>query len=412
MEKYGHVCSLQGEDALKKTYQTNIEKFGSSHHMKNSDVAYKVTNKAKNHSNSILNPEYFENRRTKDQIRGYSSYVPNTNAYTILNNRDMLSSLVQDKPIKEAAMEIGVDKKTIANYIIHHGIDRDSSLFSNRSYLECDIERFIKSIYYGTIMSSDKTLGIEVDIMLHDKKIGIEVDGLYWHSDLFKNKNYHLNKTNVCESNGYRLIHIFEDEWIYRKEQVKEKIRSILLPSTTRVFARHTYVTQELSSDAREFLESHHIQGSTRGFEYYGLRTKNDNELVAVMVFSHTRSGVELTRFASSKQVVGGFSKLVSAFWRAYPDTESIVSFADRRWSQGRVYAHNGFIEEKVLSPDYSYIQGDKRFHKSSFSKSKQQKKLENFDPSATEKENMENHGMYRIYDCGLLKYRMRNPIK
>ena len=36
--------------------------------------------------------------------------------------------------------------------------------------------------------------------------------GNYWHSTKYRNKNYHLNKTNLCESKGYRLIHIFEHE--------------------------------------------------------------------------------------------------------------------------------------------------------------------------------------------------------
>ena len=51
-----------------------------------------------------------------------------------------------------------------------------------------------------------------------DYKMVIEFDCLYWHSDNQKDKNYHLNKTINCEKENIQLLHIFEDEWIYKKD--------------------------------------------------------------------------------------------------------------------------------------------------------------------------------------------------
>ena len=46
--------------------------------------------------------------------------------------------------------------------------------------------------------------------------------GNYWHST-----EYHLNKTIACEKIGYRLIHIFEHEWINKQNIIKQKLIDI-----------------------------------------------------------------------------------------------------------------------------------------------------------------------------------------
>ena len=56
--------------------------------------------------------------------------------------------------------------------------------------------------------------GQELDIVLPDLGLAFEYNGVYWHSEKFKDKNYHLNKTNTLKENiGYKLIHINSDEW-------------------------------------------------------------------------------------------------------------------------------------------------------------------------------------------------------
>lgn len=41
-------------------------------------------------------------------------------------------------------------------------------------------------------------------------------------------KTYHLNKTELCEQLGYRLIHIWENEWNNNKDEIKAKLENIL----------------------------------------------------------------------------------------------------------------------------------------------------------------------------------------
>ena len=43
---------------------------------------------------------------------------------------------------------------------------------------------------------------------------------------------------NKCKDNGYRLIHIFEDEWTYKKDIVKSRLKNILGMQTDAIYAR------------------------------------------------------------------------------------------------------------------------------------------------------------------------------
>ena len=68
---------------------------------------------------------------------------------------------------------------------------------------------------------------MEIPSNLTAKNIAIEFDGLFWHNDKSgKSNNYHLMKTELCNSKNIHLIHIFEDEWLY-KQDIVNAIRTI-----------------------------------------------------------------------------------------------------------------------------------------------------------------------------------------
>lgn len=84
----------------------------------------------------------------------------------------------------------------------------------------------MKSIYSGRIELNSKipNSSLELDFYLPDEKLAIEFNGNYWHSIRFKDKNYHLRKTQLCQDLGISLIHIFEFEWLSSKEICKQII--------------------------------------------------------------------------------------------------------------------------------------------------------------------------------------------
>ena len=74
------------------------------------------------------------------------------------------------------------------------------------------IESFIIDLLKRYDMDHSKNRKIikpyEIDFFIPEKNIGIETNGIYWHSSKFKNKNYHLNKTELCMEKNISLIHI------------------------------------------------------------------------------------------------------------------------------------------------------------------------------------------------------------
>ena len=259
----------------------------------------------------------------------------------------------------------------------------------------------------------------ELDIYISDKKLAIEYNGVIWHSEKFgKDKNYHLMKTELCEKQGIRLIHIFEDEWIEHEEIVKSKLRHILGcdKDLQKVFARKCIVNEIDNQIAKSFLEKNHIQGFSRSSVYLGC-FYNDN-LVGVMSFKKEAKASdkwELTRFATdiNKHCIGVGGKLFKYFVKNYNPTE-VKSFADRRWTldkNNNLYVKLGFYVDNILKPDYHYVVGNQRLHKFGFRKKILLKKYPNsgLTEDMTEHEICQKLGFQRIYDCGLIKYKWVN---
>ena len=254
----------------------------------------------------------------------------------------------------------------------------------------------------------------EIDFYLPDYNIGFELDGLYWHSEVYKDEKYHLNKTERCLEKGVKLIHIFEDEWIYKQDIVKSRIKNILGKTDNRIYARKCTVREVDKKEAKEFIEKNHIQGNTI-FKYaYGLFY--DNDLVSIMTFGKLRKNLgrtpsdnewELIRFCNklNTNVIGGASKLLSHFLKKHSPLK-IVSYADKRWSQGNMYEKLGFTLLHDSQPNYYYIIGNKRYNRFAFRKNILVEKY-NCPNDVTERDFCLQQHWYRIYDCGSKVYEL-----
>jgi len=252
----------------------------------------------------------------------------------------------------------------------------------------------------------------ELDIYVPDIKLAIEYCGLYWHSDLFKNKFYHLNKLKLCNDKGIKLITVFEDELLSNKSIVVSRLKDIIGSNiSTILYARKCSVKEINHSKSKEFCLKNHLQGYVSSSIKLGLFY--DNELISVMTFSkpsiskgsRSRDGVyELNRFCSkiNTRVVGAASKLLKYFERHYYWKE-IFSYADRRWSDGNLYRKLGFEFESITKPNYWYFKNNSRIHRFNLRKNE-------FDPLGfTEFELRKSQGYYKIWDCGNLKFKKVN---
>ena len=310
----------------------------------------------------------------------------------------------------------GFYKQTPDSHIHSGGCPKCGSTLSKN---EDEIISFLETKLKEPIEQRNRSVlhNKEIDIYIPSKKIGIEYHGLYWHSDkhIRMHKNYHLNKTLLAENNGVRLIQIFEDEYVNKKEIVLNKLLHILQykdESKEKINARKCYVKEIEKKDALIFLDKYHIQGFVRGTIHLGCFFKD--KLIGVMSFTKEQKNTnkwELTRFATDYNYIcrGVGGKLFNYFINNYNPSE-IKSFADRRWStlENSLYEKIGFKFEKFLKPDYRYynekINKYERIHKFNFRKKILQKKY-NLCIEDTETTMAKQLGYYKIYDCGLIKY-------
>jgi len=213
------------------------------------------------------------------------------------------------------------------------------------------------------------------------------------------------------EKLGYRLIYIWEDWWVRKKDIVKSMLSTILRKNTARIFARNCQVKEISDEQAKIFFHHNHIQGPSISKIRLGLFY--DEELVSVMTFGKLRRTLgtkskeghwELLRFASklNTSVVGGGSKLLNYFIKSY-NPYKIISYANRDWSVGNLYEKMGFSFIGMTDPGYFYAKGKRRFSRSQFTKDKLVKS--GGDKTKSESLIMSEMGFMKIWDTGNLKY-------
>lgn len=297
-----------------------------------------------------------------------------------------------------------------SEYSKEHNATRE---YTYRSKAEQEIENFLRGLDVP-VMCNDKRFGIELDLLLPSHAIAIEYNGLRWHSEFFgkKDKQYHINKTIKCQKHGIRLIHIFEDEWTKNAELVKSKLMHILGKTTTKIYARKCEVRVLTAKESAAFCNQYHIQGTGKGYLHIGLFL--ETELVACMQLSKLRKSlnqtatpghVEISRYCTKYAVIGGFSKLLNAATKFDANIQTIISYADKRWTPPtrNMYTQAGFELVRDNGPNYWYTRGNTRMHRYNFTKSRIVAAGGN--PNLSEIQNMQQLGYDRIWDCGTLKY-------
>jgi hypothetical protein len=288
-----------------------------------------------------------------------------------------------------------------------------NKITKSTSKQEKEILDFLKSIYLGEILENKKIEGKELDIYLPESNIGIEFNGLYWHSELQKNKNYHIEKKNHFLKLGITLFQIWEDDWLYKSEIVKEMIKN-RIGMSNKIWARKCGVKIiENNGDVREFLESNHIQGFVGSSVKLGLYY--NDELVSIMTFGKLRISMgqkskdnnwELLRFCNLKgnSVVGGASKLLNYFIKWF-NPEKIITYSLNSYSDGNLYNKIGFELTGETGPNYFWCKDKIRNYRFNFRKDKLVSS--GYDPAKTESEIMRERGYFKVWDAGSKKWEL-----
>lgn len=282
------------------------------------------------------------------------------------------------------------------------------------SEIEGQLREFAESELDCDIIKNDrKLLGDkrELDILSNTHNIAIEMNGLFCHSEeQGKNKHYHITKTKNCTESGVRLFHIFEDEWRNKQDIWKSILRYNFKKITNKIHGRKCVIKEVDSFNTKRFLNDNHLQGYSNCSVSLGLYC--NDVLVSIMTFGKSRFDKniewELVRYANAldTSIVGGFQKLFKHFIKTY-HPNSIVSYADKRYSIGDIYRKVGMVEIKNDAVNYYYFNKREgvRYSRHQFQKHKMKNRLPIFDETMSEVDNMRLNGFNRIYDCGNYKF-------
>jgi len=264
--------------------------------------------------------------------------------------------------------------------------------------------------WFGVVSSIDsraqnrvKIGGTEVDILVGN--LGIEINGIYWHSEAAgKDKKYHINKTTAVAAHGIKLLHFFEDDLLRRPEIIESIIRS-KLGRTKKIAARKCTARSITPSAANAFFENSHLAGGVSGIKNAVGLFFNDELVLAVAIGGsrYKKNESELLRFASklNTTVVGGLSKAIKA-----TGVGIIHTYVDRMISDGSGYLSAGWKKVGESGPAYHYCSSREpwKHNRLQFQKHKLKDKIDSFNKSLTEWENMQAAGWNRVWDCGTIK--------
>lgn len=384
IQKYGTTNPAKSNLIKEKTKETNLKKYGVEHVLQSSVIKDKI-------KNSNISKYGVENNTQKN--------IPQ-DALEKLNDAEWLINEhhTKQKTIKRIAEELSVTKRTVLNYLKKYNIE------SKRFTCSTGEKELVEFLTNYTIVETNKRNIIapqEIDIFLPEYNIGIEYNGLYWHSDQKKPKCYHINKTLLCKNKNITLVHVFEDEWIYKKDIVKSILLSKLGIYTKRLYARNCTLLKLNNKEIRTFIGYNHIQGNTKAKDYYCLF--HNNELVSVASVGKNRfhkDSYELIRYCNklNYSVIGGFSKLLSAIKQDYTQ---LYSYTDLRYFNGSIYQKFGTFL-KTTEPGYFWTNSIVRISRYKTQKNKLHKIIKTpYDPSLSESMIMRNNGYNKIYDCG-----------
>ena len=367
LERYGSENYSSTEDWQRKVEATNLKKFGTKAPAQSKQVLDKM-------KQTCLERYGVENYWSSDEFRKwqqekyFEDYPELSDIYKDnYKDRVKLANVIknlEDKTIMGLSKEFGISyasTRVLLNRL--DLLDLVETRPNNSSY-EIDIVNYVGSDL--CILGDREQLGgKEIDIYIPSKKVGIEFNGTYWHSNLYKDKNFHIEKSKLAAEKGIRLIHIYEYEWANPEQQAKIKtmLDVAIGKAANKIYARNCSVHKISNAEALPLNRAAHLQNHRDAQVTYGLFF--NDELVQLMSFSKakcnktlkTNNSWEIIRICSNSDtvVVGGVSKLFKAFVHEH-DPDFVLSYCDFNKFDGSSYEAIGMQFIGYTEPDMKWV--------------------------------------------------------
>lgn len=401
-ENFGVYYPIQSEEIKNKIKKTNLEKYGFEFPSMNSEIIKKI-------KKSLFIP--FNQTVLYDKIT--------QNDIVLKSEYSGISNYGKYEPYFFECLKCGNNfQETFANH--RSPVCRVCNpTYKNNSHQILLRDFFLELNLFFYENHRNLISPFEVDFYFPEQNLAVEINGNYFHSEIGGNKldSYHLNKTNLCQGKNVKLIHIFEDEILNKKEIVFSILKNTLNKIERKIYAEKCVLKEISYEEKNDFIEQNHIQGKCEGRICFGLYFME--ELVSVISFNKINNNdneFELIRFVNKNDinVVGSFSKLLNHFITTN-SPKKIISYGDIRWNgleyENTVYYKNKFKFLENTKPNYWYFKNGnylKRHHRSNLIKDVLIKECIEKNISFendTEWDLAKKLSMDRIWDCGSMKF-------
>lgn len=346
------------------------------------------------------------------------SYENNANLRTFSENEFTLKNISVDG-VSYSNGYIGSHSPSVFSCDIHGEFVLNKSYYANQKYgavcPKCNSSNFEKDVISEIEkLNSNFSLherplflnGKEIDVYFPDKLFGVEINGSYWHSDIFKHKNYHFEKTKDCLNNNIKLLHIWEHYWVV---PIKRKIYiskiSHFLGLDRRVYARKCTIDLVSDSLAIAFHRENHIEGFSipySDFNSFGLFF--DNELVLVGSYgSFYDQGKKckewkLQRISTklNTTVIGGITRITKHILNLTCDLTYQIALDN---GGSTLLA----LENEIKgTPRYWWVNNKMEYRTRNSTQLNRLKLLPDFVDGESETEYMEKNKWFRVWDSGI----------
>lgn len=263
-------------------------------------------------------------------------------------------------------------------------------------------EYVISQIGESNVIDNTKKVlksGLELDIYIPDNKLAIEFNGCHYHSDKYVENDYHFNKTNECNDLGIQLLHVFEDEWKFKRDIVKSLIKRSLNLNTNYILTDKNYVKLITKESANKFLNENHIHGYFKCDINLGLF--DGNEIISVLSLSKKKLSYDIVRFADiiNYNIINSLKYFIEYIIKNISNN-NINLLLDRTYFKSDEYIQNNFYFKETLKPDFKFFYNKKRYSKNIYKKSKLIRK--GFDKNKTVTQLTKEKNIFKVYDSGI----------
>lgn len=345
-ERTGYEHNFKNPDEVKRYIGIKRQKYGDAVNSKKREQ----TNLNKYGVKSLLEKKEVRQKGIDAIVEKYG-YINSTRQHItddvqkIMDNKSIFIDYISNIPYESRTITIIANKLNLAYTTVEHILNKyeckDLINYATSTF-EIEVRNFLNSNNIEFICNARNIISpLELDLYIPEYNVALECNGTYWHSDL--DKNYHYNKSKLCEEKGIRLIHIWEHEW--NNDRQKLILKNIILnacnKNINRLYARNLNVKVINSNKMKDFFDTNNIQGFRGGKFAICLVDKNTDEIYMSYMMGNAYFGKgkyewEVIRGATKLgyTVVGGASKIFNYFINEYSPS-NCVYYVDYNYFNG-----------------------------------------------------------------------------